>query len=335
MTESIFKVRDLVKKAAAGELLDREDLEYLFRLDHHSPAGGLLMGAADELSRSAGGGRAEIHTQIGLNLAPCPRNCRFCAFAAVNGVFREKSELSPEEAVEMARRAEAEGPNAVFLMATADYSFGRFVEIGREIRSRLKPETVLIANVGDFDEQGGRRLKEAGFAGIYHAVRLGEGRDTPIPPEKRLATFRAAREADLRLGTCVEPVGPEHTAEELAEKTLIGREARPCYSGAARRISIPGTSLENHGMVSESRMAYLVAVVRLAMGPEVIGNCTHEPNVPGAAAGANLFWAEVGSNPRDTSAETSKGRGLGVEACRKILEEADYRVLDGPSKIYG
>ena len=81
-------------------------------------------------------------------------------------------------------------------------------------------------------------------------------------------------------------------------------------------------------------MAFLVAVVRLAMGRELIGNCTHEPNVLGAAAGANLFWAEAGANPRDTEAETSRGRGLDVKACARIFEEADWAVLQGPSVIF-
>ena len=111
----------------------------------------------------------------------------------------------------------------------------------------------------------------------------------------------------------MEPIGPEHSVEEIAEKILIGREMNPCYSGVARRISIPGSALEKFGMISEYRMAYLVAVVRLAMGRELIGNCTHEPNLLGATAGANLFWAEAGANPRDTEPETSKGRGLDRE----------------------
>jgi biotin synthase len=87
-------------------------------------------------------------------------------------------------------------------------------------------------------------------------------------------------------------------------------------------------------MISEYRMAYLVAVVRLAMGRELIGNCTHEPNLLGATAGANLFWAEAGANPRDTEPETSKGRGLDLNACIRIFQEADWNILRGPSLIY-
>ena len=134
------------------------------------------------------------------------------------------------------------------------------------------------------------------------------------------------------IGTCVEPIGPEHSTEELADKILLGREMGPCFNGAMRRINIPGSPLDRHGMISEYRLAFLVAVVRLAMGREVIGNCTHEPNLLGATAGANLFWAEAGTNPRDTEAETSKGRGMGVKSCMELFRQADFDILRGPSR---
>jgi biotin synthase len=237
-------------------------------------------------------------------------------------------------AIRLAKEAEAAGANALFLMVTGDYPFGKYIETAQEVRAGLKPGTVLVANTGDFGLAEGKRLKEAGFAGIYHAVRMGEGKDTNIPPETRRMTIQAAQEAGLLVGTCVEPVGPEHSLEEIAEKILIGRDIQPCYSGAARRITIPGSSLEKYGMISEYRMAFLVAVVRLAMGRELIGNCTHEPNLLGAAAGANLFWAEAGANPRDTEAETSKGRGSDVGSCIRLFQEADFEVRKGPSIIY-
>jgi biotin synthase len=149
-----------------------------------------------------------------------------------------------------------------------------------------------------------------------------------------LNTVRAASKAGLFVGTCVEPIGPEHSIDEIAEKILIGRDMEPCYSGAMRRISIPGSELEHYGMISEYRLAFLVAVVRLAMGRDLIGNCTHEPNLLGPVAGANLFWAEVGTNPRDTESETSKGRGMDVKSCMEMFKEADFNILQGPSVIY-
>jgi biotin synthase len=84
----------------------------------------------------------------------------------------------------------------------------------------------------------------------------------------------------------------------------------------------------------EATLAFLVAVVRLAMGRDLVGNCTHEPNLLGAVTEANLFWAEVGTNPRDTESETSKVRGMDVKSCMEMFKETDFDILQGPSVIY-
>ena len=81
-------------------------------------------------------------------------------------------------------------------------------------------------------------------------------------------------------------------------------------------------------------MAHILAVVRLAVGFNTPGNCTHEPNVIGAAAGANLLWAESGSNPRDTEEKTEEKRGMTVQDCMMVFREAEWQVLQGPSKFY-
>jgi len=327
-------LKDLLAKALNGAILTRGEVLDILRIPLPSLEAGLVMASADFLTREASGGRAEVHAQVGLNLSPCPNDCSFCSFAASNQVFQRKEEMKAEEVVLRAQKAEAEGANAIFLMVTGDYPFGKFIETAREVRGRLKPDSVMVANMGDFGLKEGKKLREAGFRGIYHAIRMGEGKDTKISPETRQKTIQAAKESGLFVGTCVEPVGPEHSLDEIGERTLNARDFQPCYSGAARRITVPGSPLERYGMISEYRLAFLVAVVRLAMGRELIGNCTHEPNLLGAASGANLFWAEAGANPRDTEVETSKGRGWDVESCIRLFQEADFEVRKGPSIIY-
>jgi biotin synthase len=56
--------------------------------------------------------------------------------------------------------------------------------------------------------------------------------------------------------------------------------------------------------------------------------------VIGATAGANLLWAEAGSNPRDIEKETERKRGMTVKNCIHIFEEAEWKVLKGPSRLY-
>jgi biotin synthase len=328
------RIQDIVKKVSAGESINREEIEYLLRIPTHTIEAGLVISAADKINREASNNTAEVHAQIGLNLSPCPNNCSFCAFAAKNKVFKEPKELALEDILQMAQRAEEQGANALFVMATGDYPLDKFIEVSLEINAHTKPGTIMIANVGDFNYDEAKKLKAAGYAGIYHAIRMGEGKDTQLDPDMRMNTIKSAREAGLLIGTCVEPIGPEHTIEEITEKIMIGRQMKPCYSGAMRRINIPGSSLEQYGMLSEYQLAYWVAVVRLAMGRNLKANCTHEPNILGASMGANLFWAEVGTNPRDTKEETSESRGMDVYYCQHLFKEAEYQLLPGPSIFY-
>jgi biotin synthase len=328
------QLEGLIDQATAGDRLSNQQIAELFEVPVFTSASAEIQLAARAMSDRACNSKAEVHAQFGLNVAPCPRNCMFCSFAAANGVFEESSQSPVEQVVSDALRFEADGANAIYLMATADYAFQHYLEVAREVRRSLAPQSVLVANVGDFDEKAAGRLVDAGFAGIYHAVRLGEGRDTKLDPARRLETIKHARRVGLAIGTCLEPVGPEHATAELVEKTVITRDAGAVFSGAARRIPIPGTQLARRGIVSEARMAHILAVVRLAVGPEVPGNCTHEPSVIGSAAGATLLWAEVGSNPRDAHAQTRGRRGWSVADCRRVLQEAHWDVLEGPSAMF-
>lgn len=327
-------VRDIIEKSLSGEEISAQEIKRLFEVQLFTEDSAFIQVASYQKSQRACRGLTEVHAQVGINISPCPRDCLFCAFAIANKVFNEPLELTVAQALDKLRQFEQDGANAVFLMSTGNYPFSRFFEMSQEIRKGLKEQTVMVANVGDFSLAEAKKLKACGYTGIYHAVRLGEGRDTKIKTEKRLETFRNAKEAGLLLGTCLEPVGSEHSIDELVEKTIITRDAKPVFSGAARRIPIPNTKLGYYPIVSEARMAHILAVVRLALGYDVPGNCTHEPNVIGCAAGANLLWAEVGSNPRDTQQETQQARGMNVGQCRAILKEAEWKVLDGPSVFY-
>jgi len=331
----MYNIHDILKQSQNAEPFTKEQLVWMLSLSLSAPETYLLMAEAKRISKEATGDKAEVHGQFALNLAPCGENCKYCSFAVINQVFTKSTKLTPEEVVESALHLEDIGANAVYMMATANYPFGEILEMTQEVRKHIKPETWLIANVGDRTKQEALQMADAGLNGVYHAMRLREGVDTDISPLKRMESFDAFREAGLSVGTCVEPVGPEHRNEEIADLILLTASLEPAYSGAARRISIPGTELaQKYGMISELRQAQCVAVTRLAMPRNVKGNCTHEPCVIGAAAGANLFWAEIGANPRDIKEKTEDGRGFTVQTCRGLFQEADCGLQNAQSEFY-
>ena len=105
---------------------------------------------------------------------------------------------------------------------------------------------------------------------------------------------------------------------------VLAREHGATYSGVMRRINFPGSPFEDVGMISELELARMVAVSRLVMGGTPKAHCTHEPHVTSLIAGANLFFPEVGSSPRDLCADTGEGRGISVDRCRQMFMEMGW-----------
>lgn len=329
-----MQVYELIRKSRGGECFSKEELMTMLSYAPGSPEAYALLAEARRVSEEVTDGKAEIHGQFALDLAPCTRNCDWCSFAEHNQIFKQSWQISTEDAVSLAVKFEKEGVNAVLTMTTADYPASKMLEVAREIRKHISPDIPLIANTGDKTLAQAEKMKAAGFDGVYHALRLDEGRRNRINPEKRLETIRNCQEAGLWVGTCVEPVGPEHTNKELADMILFTASINPAFSGAARRIPVPNTDLAKYGMISELRMAQIVAVTRLAMPRGTRGNCTHEPCTLGVLGGATLFWAEVGANPRDDQEKTEEHRGKDVGKCRELYSEADWEILDGPSRHF-
>ncbi len=294
------------------------------------------MGVADTVSRRRFGNQAMLLGQIGVETAPCPGNCQFCVFGEAHTTF-EKSCLSPQEIV---HRATAFGRSgdlyAIFLMTMHEFSLDDLLAVIAQIQATLSTQTQIVVNIGDFDRGQARQLKEAGVAGAYHVCRLREGVDTNLDPAARKKTFQVIRDAGLDLYYCCEPIGPEHTPEELVEQMFLGIDYGCFQHAAMRRVYVPTLPIKNRGQITELRLAQVVAVVALAtLGCRETENiAVHEPNLLGLIAGANVVYAETGANPRDTTADTALNRGLDMAAVRRMLYEAGFSSLkrgDGSS----
>ncbi len=106
---TILKIKDLLKKSREEEPFTKSELVQMLSYPADSPESYRVMAEANRLSKELTQNQAEVHAQLALNLAPCPCNCQFCSFAESNGIFKEETRLSPEQAVRYAKQFEAEG----------------------------------------------------------------------------------------------------------------------------------------------------------------------------------------------------------------------------------
>jgi biotin synthase len=294
-----------------------------------SPEAARMRAVADGVSRARFGNAAIILGQIGVEIDACPGRCAFCSFGEGHTAFAP-SRLSDADIRSAADGFAASGALfALFLMTMHAFDGDRLARIVTDLRGRLPANVQLVANIGDFDRTQALELKAAGINGAYHVLRLREGTDTALDPTQRKATIRTIRECGLDWYYCCEPIGPEHTPQELAEQIYLGI-AYGCFQHAAmRRVFIPSSPLAPHGQISELHLAQVVAAVTLATlaCPETRSIAVHEPNLLGLCAGANTIYAEAGANPRDTQKETNGHRGRDIKDCKRMLYEAGFAAL--------
>lgn len=329
MDQSIIKI---INKALDGTLLTRAEIIQLLSVENLSPESFAIWQAGRQFTSLLNDGFAEVHAHIGLDAAPCPMNCQYCSFAEINGVFTEKVTYPIEKVIQDARDLEAAGANALYLVTTALYGHRAFLETAAQVKAALVTDIPVVANISDFGPDYARELAEVGIGGVYHVIRLGEGTYTNCKADVRVRTIEAALDAGIPVGNCIEPIGPEHAPEEIADLILMARDLGVAFSGAMRRTTVPGSVFQEYGDIPYGRLATYAGAIALGTGPEVKGNCSHEPSQLCAQAGANIMWASRGTDPRDTTPETT--RGYTVFQVQDIWWETDWKVWKGPSRYY-
>jgi len=319
----------ILDAALSGTAPSREECRHLLSVHETSPDARMLMAVADQVSRKKFGNEAILLGQIGVETAPCPGECDFCAFNRSRG--QTATEALTVDAIQQKARDFTAGGDlyALFLMTMHDWDLARLEQAVVASRAAIPNHTRLVVNVGDFGLERAKRLKDLGVSGAYHVLRLREGTDSQLRPDARLRTIDAVREAGLDFYYCVEPIGPEHTPDELVEQMFVGVERGSFQHAAMRRVAIPGSKLHAKGQITNLRLAQVTAVVALATlnVRETTNIAVHEPNLLGRVAGANAIYAETGANPRDTLKDTAEGRGLDVSAARRMLHEAGFAWL--------
>ncbi len=325
-------IESIVIKACNGEELSKKDIIRLLETPREGMEHHYIMGAADYMTRSEAGNGGVIAGQIGLNVEPCSKNCAFCAYAESTTRIEKGYRLTEAELAKKVQDFVDAGANFISLMATGDYPFEEFVRMSKVARPLVPPKMMLSANIDDFGPEEARTLRKIGYGRVYHVIRLGEGEHTGIDPERRVRTLEAAAVENLEIAFCIEPVGPEHTPEELADKMIESVRFLPTACAAMRRIPLPGSPFEDKGLVPECDMALIIAVLRLVHAHARAKTFyIHEPSLPGLMAGANQICAETAANPRELDESGESHRGYTVARCRSMLFEAGYELRKEPN----
>ena len=322
-------IANILDRAQAGHAPSKSDCVTLLERRCTSIEASATRAVADALSRERFNNEAIILGQIGFEIDACPGDCKFCSFAESYTQFTP-SRLSMPEILADTERFTASGElYALFLMSMHTFDFEHLLDIVVTLREKLPAEQQIVVNIGDFDRSQAELLNQVGVNGAYHVCRLREGEDTALDPEARKATIRSIKEAGLDWYYCCEPIGPEHSAEELAEQMFLGIEYGCFQHAAMRRVYNPASPLAHFGQISELRLAQVTAVVALASlaCSETKNIAVHEPNLIGLTSGANVIYAEAGANPRDTEENTTGHRGRDIPACRTMLYEAGFEHL--------
>lgn len=287
---------------------------------------GHLLKRADDLTRQISDGRGYIWAAIGIDSAPCSMNCAFCSHAERWGAYTDETHLSPEETVDLAGQAADGGADFVVLRTTQFYGTDVLLDLGRRVRDRIGNEIHLVINTGESDGETIRMLMDAGFSMAYHVVRLREGVDTGHSVEMRVRTIDAIRSAGMKLQYLIEPLGPEHTAEEILIEARRARAVGASGTGVMARVPVMGSPLARYGQVSDAYLRRVAAIARLEYPDGGKYLCVHPPTPTALHTGCNTVVVEQAANPRDTASTPGAWRGFGLSAARKVLQAAGLRV---------
>lgn len=330
------KFMTIMDKTREGTGPDREECKYLLGLEPHSLESTYMMSLANHITRTRLGNSAVIYAQIGIDISKCGADCKFCSFSS-DYYDAPRRRMSLEEVSDILHKINDDDLFGVFLMTMHDFNLDYLVDIVKLTRTIVQPSTQIWTNIGDIDLEEATRLKEAGVNGAYHVLRLREGIDTNLKSENRLQTMKVIEESGLTLFTCCEPIGPEHTAEELVDRIFLAYDHRIIQHSAMRRTMLPSFPISERGIISQLRLAQIVSVITLTTVthyPQVLAVACHETNLLGLTSGSNIAAAEYGPNPRDHQSKGAEKIGLSINDCRKMLFEAGYGSIITPQQKF-
>lgn len=338
MIKKSDKIHELLKEVEYGRTITRKEAVELLKLPENSVGAAHLRAIANIITRKRFNNKALMLGQIGIDMEPCDGDCAFCFFA------KSFTKIKPSmlEFDEIKSRCDgfiAGGAAGVFLMTMHRFGFDWFRDMCHSLKQSLPKDFMILANVGDISVEQIKELKEAGVSGAYHVCRLKEGIDSCMKPAGRIKTIEKIIEAGMDWYTQCEPIGPEHTPEELADQIWLGVDMPCVQHGAQQRFPVPGSPLYSKGIISLARLSQIVAVIALATqnNKNQKSVSVNVSNVVALLSGANAFFPEAGEPVKklnqENSHETTDGfttalwrqsNEITTADCRYMIESAGF-----------
>jgi biotin synthase len=314
------------KKKLDGVVLDKKEMVGLLQIGEGSDECDYLCQAAFEVAKFKTGGKAYLWGAIGVDYAACPMNCDFCSFGEKWGIVKEEKVFSVEQITNEVREYVDNHVHYIVFRTTQFYDVNDLETLVYRVRKEVPGNYELVFNIGEIDRRTADRLYGIGVNCIYHAIRLREGTDTRFDVNERRATLAAVRDSKLKLVHLVEPVGEEHTNEEIADRFLESLDYGVSISGIMARIPVEGTPLSHTKRISDGKIAKLIAVTRLSGGNVVNDICVHPASEKAIKSGANVVVVEKGAIPRDTAISRTEWNGFSCYDAIRLLGSCGYKI---------
>ncbi len=315
------------QKCLDGVVLSREEIIRLLKIsDEDNADSHFLRETAFEVAKLKSGGKAYLWGAIGIDYVACPMNCDFCSFGAEWGIIREEKIFTREKIADDVRKYVDNKVHYIVFRTSQFYDVKALESIVLFVREQVPGNYELVLNTGEFDKATADRLYKAGVSCIYHAIRLREGIDTRFDINVRRATLKAIHDSDLKLVHLVEPVGYEHTYEEIADRFLESLEYGVTISGIMARIPVAGTPLGKAQRISDGKIAGLIAVIRLSGGNIVKDICVHPASEKAVRSGANVVVIEKGAIPRDAEISNAEWNQFGCSDAISLFINNSYTI---------
>ena len=331
MAEKLIKLCE--EKCLKGTVLSRDEIIALLEIPVGSPEDQGLREAARRTASRVALGKGYIWCAIGMDYAPCAMNCKFCSFGEKWGLIEQSRHMTEEEIFEYVHGYVAAGASYIVLRTTEFYSLDALLELVPHIRREIPGNYEIILNTGELAFVTANRVAAADVYGVYHSLRLREGTDTPFSPEKRRYSMNSITDAQMSLISLVEPLGPEHSAQEIADCFLNAVSCGTKICGAMARFPVKGTPLgDGIPMVDESYLAHVIAALRLSGGNTVRDICVHPASQEAVSSGANVVVVESGAVPRDAEFTEKDRAERDIQHARELLEKGGYQLSSPPAQ---